>query len=535
MGRFVRLSPHALWIGAIFIAAPLVAGPVYHEKFAPNPEEDLRLGATTPSGSMPAAIKTRSGVVAAPNEAQGAQQQSQGAYGGNRTPTSADANYHVDRLTTRPARVQYDEPFRPSILPFKRSYAFDLLQDDLSFGVADKTLNRVSVGGTAEEREDVFFGDMNVDLVAGVPVRIPSVGPGARVRAMHVDPPQPLEILEDSAENWFVRAQRGGRVRIVLQLSIDRQVFGSGFLPVSWARLAPFVSPLPESVAPMAAAVAAHVGVSRRQMPSRVLVTLVQYFRKFHESSELPQAESAQELYKELSLEQKGVCRHRSYAFAVTAISLGLPTRLVHNEAHAWVEVFDSELWHRIDLGGAASDIQESRPDPLTPNHRPPHDPHSWPADSHPGSGQRTPPDPSGAHSFPAGEAPTTNAPESPVEETSSAGAKPSAWPSAGTSTTDSSVLESFPGSEAPEIFLRVAEEKILRGSPLAVSGSARRLGRVCSLSRIDIFVESPEGPIGIGSVATDRRGRFSGQVTLPQSTPVGPLEITASVAEGCQ
>ena len=50
---------------------------------------------------------------------------------------------------------------------------------------------------------------------------------------------------------------------------------------------------------------------------------------------------------------RKGVCRHRAYAFLVTAQSLGIPTRLVENEAHAWVEVHDGTLWRRIDLGGA--------------------------------------------------------------------------------------------------------------------------------------------------------------------------------------
>jgi hypothetical protein len=50
----------------------------------------------------------------------------------------------------------------------------------------------------------------------------------------------------------------------------------------------------------------------------------------------------------------------------------------------------------------------------------------------------------------------------------------------------------------------------------------------------VDIFVEGEGGAIGIGSVATNRHGVFSGQVTLPQSTPVGSLRVTARVAGGC-
>ncbi len=363
-----------LWCaGFLLITAPLVAGPVLHEKFNPDPAEDMRLGATTPSGSMPAALQTKSGIVGAPDEAQRARPEAGSApYGGSRTPTSADANYYIDRLTTRPDRVEYDEPFRPSVLPFKRLYAFDRIKPDLSFGVLDEDLVEVTIGGLANDTEDAFFADFEVDLVPDVPVRIPSVGPGSRIRAVHLDPPLQVEILEDGAENWFVRASQGGRARMVMQLSIERQVFGSQFRPVSWSALKPFLSPLPPNVVEVAREVAAHIGVNQRATPAGVLASLVNYFRKFKESAELPTATESMELYRELSLSQKGVCRHRAYAFAVTAIALGLPTRLVHNEAHAWVEVYDTELWHRIDLGGAATNINETRPDALSPNHRPP-------------------------------------------------------------------------------------------------------------------------------------------------------------------
>jgi len=111
----------------------------------------------------------------------------------------------------------------------------------------------------------------------------------------------------------------------------------------------------------------------------------VAHFRSFAPSSELPAAATTEGLYEELALSRKGVCRHRSYAFLVTAHRLGLPTRFVHNEAHAWVEVFDGRLWHRIDLGGAAGRIEYERP-PEVPLHRPPSDAFPWPARSDPGA-----------------------------------------------------------------------------------------------------------------------------------------------------
>ena len=61
---------------------------------------------------------------------------------------------------------------------------------------------------------------------------------------------------------------------------------------------------------------------------------------------------------------QKGVCRHRAFAFLVTALGLGIPARMVANEAHAWVEVRGETGWQRIDLGGAAAAIEEDVSEP---------------------------------------------------------------------------------------------------------------------------------------------------------------------------
>jgi hypothetical protein len=389
------------------------------------------------------------------------------------------------------------------------------------------------VGGIAEESEDLFFADLEVDLIAGVPIRIPSVGPGARVRAFHLDPPGAIDLLRDGAENWFVRAEQGGRARLVMQLSIERAAFGSEFARTTWGQLSRSSRPFPGAALPVAREVLEHIGIDQSLTPDRALVALVEYFRRFRESSELPVAEEPLELYRELSLSQKGVCRHRAYAFVVTALALGLPSRLVHNEAHAWVEVYDSRLWHRIDLGGAASNIQQEFFDPLTPRHSPPKDLYLWPPGAT-SAQSATGPAPIGA----------------PVSSTASqSGASQSGGPQQNDDSTSavarpramalSSAASFGPIAAADDnaIFaleLELDKERLLRGSPLTVKGRALRNGKVCPLARIDIFVGSSGGPVGIGSVATNRSGDFEGQVTLPRSTPVGPLEVTARVTGGC-
>ena len=71
---------------------------------------------------------------------------------------------------------------------------------------------------------------------------------------------------------------------------------------------------------------------------------MVAYFRSFEPSDDFPNDHG--DIYLDLALSRKGVCRHRAFAFLVTALNIGVPTRFVANEAHAWVEVHDSRLWH---------------------------------------------------------------------------------------------------------------------------------------------------------------------------------------------
>ena len=79
---------------------------------------------------------------------------------------------------------------------------------------------------------------------------------------------------------------------------------------------------------------------------------LVWWFRSF-KPGELERADDG--LYLTLALSRRGVCRHRAYAFVITAHGLGIPARYVSNEAHVFVEAYvPGQGWLRIDLGGGA-------------------------------------------------------------------------------------------------------------------------------------------------------------------------------------
>jgi len=401
----------------------------------------------------------------------------------------------------RPESVSYSDPFRPLSMPFKRLFAFDRVLADFSLAVSPGALRTLAVSGEVQAHEDVFYADFQLELGAGTTVRVPSIGPGARILALAAQPAAALELLEDSAGNWFLRGGEPGLWRVVYETAIAREVFGGVFPQVSWDTLHQSGAGLPDSVQPVAEQVLSHIGVVGAETPTHALRVLVDYFRRFHESDEVYLGHDPAELYLHLSLERKGVCRHRAYAFMVTALALGIPTRLVHNEAHAWVEVFGGTHFHRIDLGGAAVAVHDFRPDVAIPEHRTPPDAFSWPAGANPGSSLLSTLDrsPGPSLTFRSGDAPL-----------------------------------SMSSEEKVEITVSTQQKEILRGAPLTVSGRASKGGRPCALSRIDLALSSGDGEHAIGSVATNREGDFLGHVTVPADRAVGPYELVARLGAGC-
>lgn len=507
----------ALLLVLLAVAVPAQAGgPIEHEYIKPDPVEDLRLNATTRSGSMPAALETPSGVVTAPDTEQNPAE-SGTAYGGGSTPNSVDATYRIDRDTTRPDEVGYDDPFSPAVTPFKRLYAFDAVDPELELVVANKRLRPIPVGGSVQAGDDQFYGDMAVDLTENTPVRIPSVGPGPRVLAATVDPPLRFQLYRDGADNWFIKAAARKRVRLTLQLAIPRSVFGSSFADVSWQTLAGSLPKLPDSARTAAQTVLDELGVSQAITPRAAVAMLVAHFRDFQPSSDLPKGSGAA-LYQELALSQKGVCRHRAYAFTITALVLGLPTRMIRNEAHAWVEVYDGSLWHRIDLGGAAGRLDMKRDD-ARPVHSPPRDPYSWPKGS--GSGLEMADHARTSGSQPGG---------SSSSAASSSSAKPAehAEPTSTPADTAPSADDKRPPAE---LSLTLGESHVRRGEPLKLRGRVVADGDGCPHARVDVKLATSSGrTIPIGSLATDDSGRFSGAVVVPLArVDVGDYDVMVS------
>ncbi len=451
------------------------------------------------------------------------------SYSGKREPQHS--TFRPDRDTRRPDTLTYDEPFTPSTAPFKRLTAYDKVDASYTLSVNDPMLRRLlPVSGTASANEDRFTGDMVVELTASEKVRIPSVGPGTRVRRVRATMGTrevAVRMWSDAAENWFVEGSETGSVRLVLDLSIDKRTFGGPFADPEWQAL-PTVS-VPEKVAQKAAKVHAAIGVSREERPREAITKLVAYFRNFVDSNELPDA--SKDIYLDLALSRKGVCRHRSFAFFVTATALGIPTRMITNEAHAWVEVFDGATWKRIDLGGAGRMLRSDAD--RTQAHRPAFDPFSWPASATRGQdlAQRVSP----SSSTPAdGDPNGAQQPGEPGGGPGDGGPGSRTASSAGPNGSNSSATRDEREEDAPPDDKRVAildnaDLSAKRGGNLHVHGRVM-LSRAAAAGVVDVVLAGKSGSFVIGQVSASESGVFDGDVYMPQKIPVGPYSIGARV-----
>lgn len=470
-------------------------------------------------------------------------------------PAMPGATFSIDRDTTRPDRVSYSDPFTPTVVPFKRSVVYDTVNRIGELLVRDTTLSDVGTQAQAQARatDEHFHASMRLDLKAGERTPVPSVAPGARLVIAHAEPRVPLRIGVDSAENWFVEAKVTEQILLTLQVVADRRAFGSEFGSPGWSDLARRLPPLPVEVKRSAVEVARALGVDESAPPSRAVEDLVEHFRRFTPSERKPQSHGLA-LYRELALTARGICRHRAYAFMITALGLGIPTRLALNEAHAWVEVYDGDLWHRIDLGGAAEQLEMD--DEGRPRHVEPSDPFDWPDRDEsglamaerrvpiPGTEAETGSEPASAEgqSEPPAPAPAPTPPEQDPANPSapSLGAaeplEPAADPPAPPAEPAAAPPPALPDDLAPgSVLLRTGAARAERGKGLFVSGQVQDEGRACSGASIEITLQQAGGQaLALGTLVSDARGEFRGHLVVPWSASLGEHTLAATARGHC-
>jgi transglutaminase-like putative cysteine protease len=465
--------------------------------------------------------------------------------------------------------LNYVSVFNPDVLPFKRMSAFDAINDDYTLSVSRTVLTEISVGGTHDPRtHDRFWGEVRLELRRGVDVPLPSVSPDMRILSYKVEPRIKLSFSKDGADNYYVRSDEpnaAGPYHLVFWADADSRYFAPA-LPTRPYTIEDLVKSAPREyraqIPPRVLAEAQKTlsgprfslaslrGIDRKMTLAVAFDRLVSYFRAF-QAGDIKRPTG--DIYRDLCDSQAGVCRHRAFAFMVTATALGIPTRYVQNEAHAFVEVwFPDRGWQRVDLGGAAlrmnvtgaDDKRMHRPRADDPFAKPPEYKNQYtqlegdirgltaeqktdrkkPADQAPTSGQIAtgPGQMTGNGSGNgSGAAPDPSSPIGPDRITPDP-TKP--------------VKRNDPTKPTPVLAVASADTSAYRGDNLRVQGYAQVGKKGIANHRVDVFLAPAgargEGSIPIGYAVTASDGTFNVDLVVPAQVDLIRYEIRLSSSE---
>jgi hypothetical protein len=454
-----------------------------------------------------------------------------------------------DRQTGSDSTLHYVAVFNPDVVPFKRLSALDTVGNDYTMRIARTTLTEQPVGGKTDAKRDRFWGSLQIRLDGNQDVAIPSVAPDMRILSYEIEPPRQLVFSKDGADNFYVRSDDAGVTgvhRLVFLADADAGYFAPS-LPTDqrWTPAAvrtaapPEIAPtVPSGVTDQAKQTLRILGIDDRTELSVAFNELVKYFRAF-EAKQLPTHTSG-DIYRDLVDSKAGVCRHRSFAFMVTANALGIPTRYVTNEAHAFVEVWFPGLnWQRIDLGGAAMRLEVSNAKDKT-LHRPrADDPFAKPKEYSEGYtqlegkiGGLTDKQLDDKHK-PVGDAPASG---------DYASADPSADPMADIDPGAIGPDPSLPARTAdpkkltPRISIFSASGQGYRGETMHVEGKVEVGMSPLGDRAVDVFLapsgNDGEGSILIGRGTTEADGTFALDVDLPGRLELRGYEVFVSTRE---
>lgn len=354
------------------VAAALGAGAVAWAQQGPRTlHEDVPSPGGDPDsplvGSKPEAGKNPEGFASGdkllPEPELAPKERGEAVFGRDGFSTDRQTSSRPDYQTGSDGTLHYVSVFNPDVMPFKRMSALDGVADDYTAVIRSRALTDVPIGGATDKSRDRFWASLMIELVPGQDVPIPSVAPDMRILSYEAQPEVRVTFSKDSADNFYVRSDESsaaGQYRLVFLSDADAGYFApelprraysvgkvrelamrEGLLPV-----------LPPPVLTMARRAMSDRGVDEHDDLGDAFNKLVYYFRGFEAKSiDHPTGD----VFWDLFANQAGVCRHRSSTFMITANALGIPTRLVTNEAHAFVEVwFPERGWQRVDLGGAA-------------------------------------------------------------------------------------------------------------------------------------------------------------------------------------
>ncbi|MEO6771413.1 MAG: transglutaminase domain-containing protein [Kofleriaceae bacterium] len=550
--------------GLVVAQAPHAAAPILHE---PIPDLDPERPAPTiggghDKGGTPTAFAAGDKVLPRPSLDKAMPAHA----GANREPVLGTRDFGADRDTTMKSdentgsdgTLHYVSVFNPAVLPFKRMSVFDAVDPAFTLHIDRAALTEVPVGGTTDPKtRDRFWGDVLVKLEPGQDVPLPSVAPDMRILSYEAKPRVRLQFSKDGSDNFYVRsdeASASGTYRLVFYADADAGYFAPSLPARRYKvrdvanRAPPELKPaIPANVLADARITMEKLGVDPNMDLGVAFNVLVEYFRDFKAGDIV---HPTGDTYRDLCDSKTGVCRHRSFAFMITANALGIPTRLVTNEAHAFVEVwFPERSWQRIDLGGAALHM-----DVAGANHKTLHRPRSEDPFVKPPAYRQNYTQLEGdirglsdqqiaEKKQPLDEAPPSGATGANGGATTAAAAQAKANDSGGSLTPDRitpdptlPAVTQDPKKPTPRLLVTQASTSAYRGDVIHIEGMARVDGKPLPDRIVYVFL-SPAGangahPIQIGSPKTGADGTFKVELPLPPQLDLSTYEIYLSSLE---
>jgi len=537
--------------GLVLAQAPAPPRPILHEDLPPLTADKASPAITRAGGSMPTAIAAGDKLLPKPSLDTTPRTPGEPVLGTNGFAADRQTSMKPDDNTGPDGTLHYVSVFNPDVLPFKRMSAFDQVGDDYTLHVARTVLTEIPVGGKTDPKtRDWFFGDVLIQLRPGVDVPLPSVAPDMRILSYEVKPRIALHFSKDGADNFYVRTDESnaaGQYRLLFYVDADARYFAPA-LPPGNLRIRDVIAQAPPELRPL---IPPQVRESAKRTLEREVHAdqnydlnvgfnnLVNYFRAF-QAGDITNASG--DIYRDLCDSQKGVCRHRSFAFMVTANTLGIPTRYVQNEAHAFVEVwFPHRGWQRIDLGGAAlrMDVQGAdnktlhRPRAEDPFAKPPQYKNQYTRLEGEIRGlteQQKTDKKKSLDQAPASGQIAGNGPGSGSGSGGGSGGAQVSGPDRMTPDPNAPIKDEDPKKVSPELMVTTADTSAYRGDMLHVEGVARAKGKGLGNFKVDVFL-APAGRSGVNAMkigygVTRPDGTFSADVAIPAAVDLARYEI---------
>ncbi len=245
----------------------------------------------------------------------------------------------------------------PALGAMKRLKAYDGLEADYDLVVRDDEL-RAPEPNPRLHYDQSFTCTFPVNLQGGDPVPIYSPHPESLVEEVRTEPPvEDLRVRVDGAGTYHLLSSETREVTVTITYRADA-AYWFGEVPASLTLddIPPERRPpLPQELEGKAGPVLEAMNLTGERNLRTLLRTMQSYFLDFGEGS-IPGEDEYRDKYHAIALGENGCCRHRAFAFHVTATSLGIPTRVIANEAHAYTEAWVPTVgWLQLNLGGCGS------------------------------------------------------------------------------------------------------------------------------------------------------------------------------------